>query len=78
MYTKNKLPLNDEQREVEVNVLECYEKTKSGEKHFCWITDLELTEKNVAIIAKGGRSRWRIESAPQAHKAVMQEELSCV
>lgn len=62
LFYTNKLPLNDKNSDVEVNVLECFEKTKKGNKHFCWITDLELSDKNVEIIAKGGRARWRIEN----------------
>ena len=62
LFYTNKLPLNDKNSDVEVNVLECFEKTKKGDKHFCWITDLELKESNVASIAKGGRARWRIEN----------------
>ncbi len=62
LFYTNKLPLNDKNNKVEVNILECFEKTKKGDKHFCWITDWELNDKNVAIIAKGGRARWRIEN----------------
>jgi hypothetical protein len=62
LYYRNKLPLNDENNDVEVNVLECFEKTTKGNKYFCWITDFELKDNNVANIAKGGRARWRIEN----------------
>ena len=60
--------LNDTHHDIEVNVLECIEttqlkkKNKTNEKYFCWITDLSLDEKNVKLIAKGGRARWKIEN----------------
>jgi len=58
----NKLPLNDTHPDMEVNVLECLEKTKDKETRFCWITDLPLTQETLIPIAKGGRARWRIEN----------------
>lgn len=58
----NKLPLNDTNMDLEVNVLECYEKTEKEAKRFCWITDLPLSDKTVELIAKGGRARWKIEN----------------
>jgi len=57
-----KLPLNDSHSDIEVNVLECFEKTEKKETRFCWITDLPITDKNVAKIARGGRARWKIEN----------------
>lgn len=70
----NNLPLNDTHDDIDVNVLECVETTKlkkkdkTKEKYFCWITDLSLKEQDVKLVAKGGRARWKIESAPQVHK----------
>src|SRR3990167_1448269 len=60
-YAKN-LPLNDSHSDIEVNVLECIEKTTKNETRFCWITDLSVDNKNVIRIAKGGRARWKIEN----------------
>lgn len=56
------LPLNDSHSDLEVNILECTEQTKKKLTRFCWITDLSLSNKNVARIAKGGRARWKIEN----------------
>jgi hypothetical protein len=58
----NQLPLNDAHSDLEVNVLECFEKTKKEEKRFVWITDIALHHKRVEHIAKGGRARWKIEN----------------
>lgn len=57
-----KLPLNDNRRDIEVNVVECIEKTAKKRTRFCWITDLPVNDKNVMKIAKGGRARWKIEN----------------
>ena len=54
--------MNDTHPDIEVNVLEFFEKTDKEKKHFCWITDLHLNEKSVESISKGGRSRWKIEN----------------
>ena len=58
----NKLPLNDANSEIEVNMLECIEEAKKKKTRFCWITDLELNDKNVSTISKGGRARWKVEN----------------
>lgn len=57
-------------RDALVNFLEYWEITKwhgkngpqKKEQHFAWITDLRLTRDSVRKIAKGGRSRWKIEN----------------
>lgn len=36
-------------------------KGKAG-YHNSWVTDLPVTEKNVALLAQGGRGRWKIEN----------------
>ena len=43
---------------------------KDGEvmKHFSFITDVPLTDENIEDMISYGRSRWKIESAPQAHR----------
>ena len=46
-----------------------WETKKNGRKqHFSWVTKLPLTSKNVYEVMRAGRARWKIESAPQAHK----------
>jgi len=57
-----KLPLNDSRCDIEVNVVECTEKTAKKKTRFCWITDLSINDKNVMRIARGGRARWKIEN----------------
>lgn len=59
----NGLSLNDANLDCLVNVLEYTELSSKGKKlHFAWVTDIELSEKNVYQIMRGGRSRWRIEN----------------
>ena len=57
--------------ETRVNFLEYWETTewtdKDGvaqkvEKHFSWITDLDIFLENLFILMRGGRARWRIEN----------------
>ena len=67
----NQVELNQSSPEVKVNMLE-YRRTnsKGKEVNFSWVTNLKLSKNNVMKIAKAGRARWKIESAPQAHKGV--------
>jgi len=60
----NGVPLNDTDPDLEVNYVEYREFDSDGNQiyHNTWITDLEITEKNVLSIAKGGRARWKIEN----------------
>lgn len=66
----NGVPLNKSNQDVVVNFLEYWEITlddhgneiKEKEKHFGWVTDLEITEDNVYEIMRAGRSRWKIEN----------------
>jgi hypothetical protein len=60
-YTEG-LPLNDNHSDIEVNILECTEQTKKKKTRFCWITDVSLSDNNVARISKGGRARWKVEN----------------
>jgi hypothetical protein len=36
------------------------------------VTDIPLFATTVKTVMKGGRARWKIESAPQAHKVVVE------
>jgi len=57
------VPINDANHDYRVNVLEYWETKKSGKKQrFSWVTNLEITPKNVYKIMRAGRSRWRIEN----------------
>jgi hypothetical protein len=67
----NKVPLNDANFNFEVNFLDYYEYGKNGKiQHFTWVTDILITKENVYQIMKGGRARWKIESAPQSYREV--------
>ena len=65
----NDAPLNDSHSEIRVNFFECIESSPKGKKQtFTWITNFNITENNVYELMRGARSRWKIESVPQAHK----------
>ena len=58
------LPLNKANPDIRVNYL-CYtEYGPDGElrKQFTWVTDLTITADNAAHLARGGRSRWKVEN----------------
>ncbi|REK60051.1 MAG: hypothetical protein DWQ49_07035, partial [Bacteroidetes bacterium] len=37
-------------------------------QRFAWVTDVEIADDNVYDLMREARSRWRIESVPQAHE----------
>ena len=56
---------------LEVNFVEYWETTKwrntkgkeqIEKKHFSWVTDIPINEKNLETIVKAGRCRWKIEN----------------
>ena len=59
----NDVGLNAAHSHVRVNHLEAWETDRTGkERLFTWLTSLEVTEENVAEIARTARSRWRVEN----------------
>ena len=62
----NKVLLNDTKDAPEVNFLECKATEVKGKKTkiitFTWITDHEITDDNVYLLMRGGRSRWKVEN----------------
>jgi hypothetical protein len=59
----NGLSLNESNPEVIVNLLVYVEVDAAGEVHsWAWVTDLTLTAGRVQQVARGGRTRWRIEN----------------
>lgn len=59
----NKIPLNDANHDFEVNFVNCKVTDAKGKiTHFSWITNIVVTKNNVVQIARGGRSRWKIEN----------------
>ena len=59
----NGLGLNKANPKVLVNVLQYVQTDADGTSHeWTWVTDLKLTAKNVAEVARGARARWRIEN----------------
>ena len=60
----NQVPLNDANFDLDINFLEYWELSSTGQqkRHFSWVTDLELNEQTVYKIMRGGRARWKIEN----------------
>ena len=58
----NGVPLNKSHPDLLVNFLDYWEIREGKEFNFSWITDIQLTAKNVPLVMEGGRSRWHIEN----------------
>ncbi len=60
----NDLSINKSNQDIKINVLDYWEHNqKTGKiKHFCWITDLNISTKNVYKLMRAGRARWKIEN----------------
>ena len=67
----NQLRLSQDKDGPQVNFIELDETLswtdKDGKNHrskktFTWVTDIWITNENVALLAKGGRARWKIEN----------------
>lgn len=58
----NGVPLNKSNPDLLVNFLDYWEIRDGEEFNFSWITDIQLTAKNVPLVMEGGRSRWHIEN----------------
>ena len=56
------VPLNASKDACRVNVVCLNETIKGKTTKWIWVTDLAVTLENVEEIAKGGRSRWKIEN----------------
>ena len=66
---QNSIKLNNSS-EILVNYL-CYwtEDQAGNQKYYnTWVTNTELTEMTAFEVSRSGRTYWRIESVPQAHK----------
>ena len=60
---QNNVPLNESQDHIRVNCLECIETNAKGKRQcFTWITDFTITEEDIYIIMRIGRSRWKGEN----------------
>lgn len=64
----NGLPLNGKKASIQVNYFRYHQivTQPSGEKKVTyrnsWVTDFQITTKNVAQLTRGGRCRWKIEN----------------
>jgi hypothetical protein len=58
----NDVPLNGTKESCRVTVVR-FSETKNGKTtKWMWVTDLEVTLKNIREFVKGGRARWHIEN----------------
>lgn len=59
----NGVPINKSHKETLVNYLEYVEVDPKGNKYVnTWITDIPLSQENVAKVMRGGRAKWKIEN----------------
>jgi hypothetical protein len=61
----NKVPIKSGENVLDTNWCEVIitdNKTKKKIYHNCFVTDIEITDKNVIDIASYGRARWKIEN----------------
>lgn len=59
----NKVPLNGNEDSIEVNYFEYWLEDKGKVTyHNSWVTDVKINEKNVELLVRGGRCRWKIEN----------------
>lgn len=58
------VPLNKSNQDRLVTFVEYWEHNAKTDKvqHFCWITNLDITEENVYLFMRGARARWKIEN----------------
>ena len=62
----NKVPIKSGKDALDTNWCEIIITNEDGKKvyHNCFVTDIEITDKNIVNIASYGRARWKIESVP--------------
>lgn len=58
----NEVPLNGANQDLLVNFLEYWQVHADKVYHFCWVTDLRVSKRNVYALMRGGRARWKIEN----------------
>jgi hypothetical protein len=59
----NNLPLNNSSADLRVNFLVLHLTDAKGKKTtFTWVTNLEISKRNVVELASCGRARWKIEN----------------
>ena len=56
--------ISDKKEEMNLYEYSYDKKTKKGKKevHFSWVSNIELTERNIEEMIKAGRGRWKIEN----------------
>ena len=59
----NNVSLNKANPELKVNFWEYRETNPKGrELNFSWVTNMQITERNIYELTRGGRARWKIEN----------------
>ena len=56
------VPLNETKEACRVHVVRFSETKKGKTTQWMWVTDLEVTDKNIREFVKGARARWHIEN----------------
>jgi hypothetical protein len=72
----NRLSLNHAHPALTVNFLEYWEIQDGQERVWSWVTNIALSRATVEAVRRGGRARWKVESAPQAHRRRIHDELT--
>ena len=60
----NNVPLSGREDSIHVNFFRCTIKTKDGKIFYRngWVTDLVIDERNIKILVRAGRCRWKVEN----------------
>ena len=56
----NDVPLNASNAGVRVNCIEYWESGQDKVQHFSWVTDVQVNQRHVFRLMRGGRARWKI------------------
>ncbi len=58
----NRITLNKAHPDIQVNFLAYWEIKDGKERHWTWVTDIELNPGNVETLMRGARARWKVEN----------------
>src|SRR5262249_50789711 len=58
----NDLPLNASHPDLRINFIEYWERGATKVQHWSWVTDIRVSQRNVDLLMRRGRARWKIEN----------------
>jgi hypothetical protein len=58
----NDMPLNESRADIRVHVIDYWEVGPDKIQHFSWVTDIRVSRRNVYLLMRAGRARWKIEN----------------